>query len=178
MATNEEARAIKTKRLRLVPLDAAHADELMGLIDPRVTEHFLSEDAPSTKSELREQYRAIENAARHITSAAQFNALTVRLARSEQAIGRIEALVHGPDAEIAFVFVAASWSQGYATEAVRALASELKAGGVKRLWACVAPGNAASLVLCKRLSFEPCVLPGTFEAATFDDGDDVLMVEL
>lgn len=169
---------VSSKRLSIDLLKASHADELTELLDPRVNACFLEEDKPADKEALREQYRAMEEAAGSRSHGSRFMALTVRLAEDNRAIGRIEALVHGEDAEIAFLFVASSWGNGFATEAVEIVASKLKEAQVERLWACVSPDNSRSLALCKRLSFQPCPLPTTFEPATFDEGDEILSVRL
>jgi RimJ/RimL family protein N-acetyltransferase len=169
---------LRTKRLRIVPLIETDANELVGLLDPQVNAYLLPEDKPTNEHDLREHYRGMQEAARQTSATSRFIALTVRLIDGDRAIGRIEALVHGRDAEIAFLFVASSWGNGFATEAVQAVAAKLKSTGVARLWACVSPENSRSLALCQRLSFEPAAPPRTFVSATFDEGDDVLSVNL
>jgi RimJ/RimL family protein N-acetyltransferase len=169
---------LKTDRLTILPLRASHAEQLSDLLDPKVNVHFQPEDVPTTVAALRDQFARMEAASRGTRISGAYLPCTVTLSRSGQAIGRVEALVHGQDAEVSFVFVADAWGHGYASEAVGALASKLKRDGVERLWACVTPGNTASLALCRRLSFEPSSLPDTFEAATFDKGDLVLSLKL
>ena len=58
--------------------------------------------------DLREQHRMMQDAARQTSNSARFIALTVRLAENGLAIGRLDALIHGQDAETAFVIVATS----------------------------------------------------------------------
>lgn len=97
-----------------------------------------------------------------------------RAVTNDQCIGRLEALVRGREAEIAFVFVPDSWRQGYATEATAALIMKLEEDGIERVWACVTPRNDRSLALCRRLMFHNDKPPAGLNLATYDYGDDVI----
>ncbi len=58
------------------------------------------------------------------------------------------------DVDLGFAFLPEFWSQGYATEAARAVMSySLQELGLSRLVAIVAPGNEPSICLLKRLGF-------------------------
>ena len=167
-----------TRRLVVEPLTVSHAEALSGLMDARVNAHFASEDVPMSLAELRQQFGEAEAAAREGHGDAQFIPLVVKTEHDGRYIGRLEALVHGRDAEIAFVFIPESWGYGYATEATVALIGQLSGAGVARVWACVTPTNKPSLALCKRLDFSKCEARPDLDLATYDDGDTVLMLSL
>ena len=166
----------QTDRLIAVPLIEAHADQLDGLLDQRVNVHFAAEDAPGSLTQLRRQFSEIEAAAADEYGGARYIPLVVKTASDDQPIGRIEALIHGKDAELAFVFVPQSWGQGFASKAVAGLIAHLRIEGIEKFWACVAPTNVASLALYNRMKFEPVPPPVDLVLATFDDGDAVLLL--
>lgn len=107
----------------------------------------------------------------------RFHPYVTRVAEHQTCIGRLEVLVHDTDAEIAFVFVPASWRKGYASEAVGALIEHFRQAGVTRFWACVTGGNTPSLALCERLGFALADVPDGLELWTYDAGDVVLKRE-
>jgi RimJ/RimL family protein N-acetyltransferase len=166
---------VETDRLLIEPLSIEHADWLLGLLDPRVSEHFAPADRVQTPEQLRGQFREMVEAAGTAEAEERFLPFVVRERRSDTYIGRLEALVVGSRAEVAFVFVPGSWGRGFAGEATRALLGRLAAEyAVRDVWACVTKTNDASLRLCHRLGFVEAA-PGTWPAlATYDDGDVVL----
>ena len=168
---------MKTDRLIIEPLLASHADELIELLDERVNRYFSPQDVPMSQAAQREQFADMERASKRDENGPCFHPFVVRTADALICIGRLEALVHDKDAEIAFVFVPSSWGSGYATEAAGAMIEHFKQVGVERFWACVAQGNEASLALCKRLGLAPAELPQDFELWTHDEGDVILKLE-
>ncbi len=167
-----------TARLIVEPLTAVHAEALESLIDARVNRYFASQDAPTSLAMLRKQFSDLEAAAIIGYDGAHFISLAVKTTKDERYIGRLEALVRGKNAEIAFIFVPNSWGQGYASEATMGLITKLEDLGVERIWACVGPTNTLSLALCSRLNFEQVELPNDFILATYDDGDVVFSLSV
>jgi RimJ/RimL family protein N-acetyltransferase len=168
---------VKTDRLIIEPLLASHADELVELLDERVNRYFSPQDVPSSQAAQREQFANMERASKSEEVGPRFHPFVVRTADALISIGRLEALVHNKDAEIAFVFVPSSWGNGYATEAAGAMVEHFERVGVERFWACVTQGNEASLALCNRLGFKPAELPQDFELWTYDEGDVILKLD-
>lgn len=168
---------MKTERLLVEPLTARHADALVDLLDERVNRYFAPKDVPKSQTDLRAQFAEMEAVANDTSGSTSFKAFVVKRQIDGAYIGRLEALVHGADVEIAFIFVQQSWGQGLATEATAALLKDLASTEVERVWACVTPGNDASLRLCERLGFKLSVLPKEPQLATYDDGDDVLILQ-
>lgn len=168
---------MKTDRLIIEPLLAYHADELIELLDERVNRYISPQDVPSSQAAQREQFADMERASKTHEVGPRFHPFVVKIADALICIGRLEALVHHKDAEIAFVFVPGSWGNGYATEAAGAMIEHFEQVAVERFWACVTKGNQASLALCKRLGFTPAELPRDFELWTYDEGDVILKLE-
>ncbi|MBA1375915.1 GNAT family N-acetyltransferase [Sphingomonas ursincola] len=169
---------MRTERLIIEPLVASHAEALMSLLDERVNRHFAPEDVPTSQAALRAQFAEMAAAATNRRDGARFLPFVVKTIADGHYIGRLEALVHAKDAEIAFVFIPQSWGQGFATEATSALMVDLQGAGVERFWACVTPSNEPSLALCSRLNFARSELPTAFALATYDVGDIVFSFEV
>ncbi len=163
-----------TERVIIEPLAAWHADVLTGLLDERVNRYFVRDDVPTSLAALHKQFEDIEAAATDRSDGKCFLPFVVKTIADGEYIGRLEALVHGDDAEIAFVFISKNWGKGFATEATRALMLHLKEEGVERFWACVAPSNGPSLAVCRRLNFVRSELPSGLTLNTYNDGDIVL----
>jgi RimJ/RimL family protein N-acetyltransferase len=169
---------LQTDRLILESLEVAHADRLVGLLDPRVYEHFLPEDAIHDIGQLRAQFAALTRFNDATPPGERLVNLVVMVATSGALIGRLEALMRGANVELAFMFTPDSWGHGYASEAVRCLQDHLaQQEEIKQLWTSVTPTNARSLMLCRRLGFEPAS-PDTWpDLATYDEGDIVMNMQ-
>jgi RimJ/RimL family protein N-acetyltransferase len=165
-------------RLIIEPLFSAHADKLVRLFDQRVNAHFAVDDTLSSLSDLRQQFSTMEAAKMGGHEGARFLPFVVKTVLEDRYIGRLEALIHGVDAEVAFLFVPQIWGKGFATEAIKSLIAHLGAEGIQRVWACVTPSNTASLKLCQKMLFQQCAIPSGFNLATYDDGDVVLSLPL
>ena len=164
---------MQTERMIIEPLAAWHAEVLTELLDELVNRYFAPDDVPTSQAALHKQFEDIEAAATDRSDGTRFLPFVVKTIADGKYIGRLEALVHGDDAEIAFVFTSKSWGKGFATEAAYALMLHLKESGVERFWACVAPSNRPSLALCHRLNFVRSELPPGLTLNTYDDGDVV-----
>lgn len=176
-ATRWQREVVRTRRLIVEPLLAHHADELIDLLDERVNRYFSPRDVPLSQAALREQFAEMERAANSRDDSHRFHPFVVRTAESQACIGRLEVLVRGKDAEIAFVFVPNAWGKGYAREAAKAIIDRFGQAGVQRFWACVTRGNTPSLALCERLGFALAEVPQDLELWTYDDGDILLTFE-
>ena len=119
------ARPIGTARLTLVPLTAAHADEMAAVLaDPEL--YAFTGDAPPSRPELRARYERW--AAGAPDPEVCWCNWAIRLRSAGRLTGTVQATISTsaePVAEIAWV-VGVRWQgQGIATEAARALVSWL-----------------------------------------------------
>jgi RimJ/RimL family protein N-acetyltransferase len=92
-------------------------------------------------------------------------------------IGRLEATIYRdptPWAEVAYLFGVPWWGQGLAHEAMRWWLTQLSDGGVRVVWAAVAPPNARSLRLLQRLGFHERPASVAPSLGSYDAGDRVL----
>src|SRR5687767_9604035 len=109
---------VATTRLRIAPLEAAHAAGLFeAFSDPRIYEH-IEGGLPGKVAELAEQLArrvagSSDNQERWLNYA-------VQLQDSGGWIGRLEATIIPQWAEVAYVFGPAYWGRGYAAEAMTA----------------------------------------------------------
>jgi RimJ/RimL family protein N-acetyltransferase len=166
----------RSARLVYERLGAAHAAALHPVLaDARVYAHL--GDPPPSATALAVEFA--HRAAGPPTGRAGERCvdLAVALAPPGPApvyIGRIEATVYGDWGEVAYLFGAAHWERGYATEAVAWLHGLLGAEGVRALWAAVTPANARSLALLGRLGYRPVPVVEAPGIGSYDAGDVVL----
>ncbi len=140
---------LRTARLELRPSEPAHAEALaLALADPALHEHIGG--APSTVDEWRD--RLEQWAARRSPDGAEAWLNWVVAERpGGTVVGWVQATVVGPSADIAYVIGTPWQGAGYATEAARALLDHLATAGVREIRAYIAPANAASASVARRL---------------------------
>lgn len=157
--------ALRTPRLVLEPLTAAHADEMFAVLADRELFRYLDDGPPKSVAYLRGVYerRAV---GRPMVGDQRWLNLIARL-HDGTAIGYVQATVTGMgSAWIAYVVGRNHWAQGYAFEATGALIDHLAAAhGVEHLMATVERDNARSIRLLERLAFRQA---STGEAADHD----------
>ena len=153
------------------PLAAAHAVALFpALGDPRVTEHIGG--VPRTQEEMTSAFARMAAGPPASRTSERWVNFAVRLAFSEDYIGRIEATCYGTWAEVAYVFGAAWWGKGYACEAMRWFQGYLMSTyGIAEFWAAVGPGNARSVALLARLDYRAAAVDATRALASYEPGD-------
>ena len=171
------ARERVTLRLVYEALSAKHAPGLfLALADPRVWEHIEGGSLPATVAALAERFTRVASGAPAGRTGEQWVNYAVALADEPGIpIGRIEATIHaaadGCWAETAYLFNPAHWGHGFASEALTWLHAELEARGVHELWVAIAPGNARSLALARRLGYLPTRAEEVRPLASYDPGD-------
>jgi RimJ/RimL family protein N-acetyltransferase len=171
----------RSSRLVFEPLAVEHAVPLhAALADPRVYAHL--GEAPPSLADVTADFaqRATGTLGR---PELRWVNVAVALASSSGAVpdhrvylGRLEAVLY-PDGgdgvwgEIAYLFGAPYWGQGYATEALAWLHAHLAAVAAQVLWAAVAPGNRASLALLDRLGYRVVPPHEAPALGSYDAGD-------
>lgn len=138
------AEPIRTARLTLVPLTAAHADEMSGVLaDPAL--YAFTGGTPPSLAELRARYERWS--AGSPDPAVSWCNWVIRLDVPGCLTGTVQATISagaGLTAEIAWVVGTAWQGQGIATEAARALVAWLGGQSVRTVVAHVHPGHGAS----------------------------------
>ena len=163
--------------LDIEPLREAHLPALAEVLrHPEVYRH-LGEAVPSPEVFMLGLSRALQGPP---PSAAGQRWLHWRVGRPGQArpLGRLEATVHGPVAEVAFLFDPAVWGQGLAHaglewmhRALAALPPDPAAPGPLTCWATTVPANTRCQALLERAGYER-VTEGAHPALlSFDPGD-------
>jgi ribosomal-protein-alanine N-acetyltransferase len=146
---------LSTSRLRLVPLEPAHADPLFeGLRDDRLYE-FIPDRPPESVEGLRARYELLVGRSSPDGAESWLN-WAVWAIQDSRYIGYVQATVRGDKtADIAYVLFRDAWANGFGREAVAAMAAHLRDFyGVTSLRAVVDPRNARSVRLLQALGFE------------------------
>jgi RimJ/RimL family protein N-acetyltransferase len=98
----------------------------------------------------------------------------VRLAETNELIGRIEATVHDDLAEVGFLYSPKVWGKGYATEGLLWLHHYLRGfKNVSNLWATTHPQNLRSAALLKKAGYVEAAARGLPVLYSYDAGDRV-----
>jgi RimJ/RimL family protein N-acetyltransferase len=156
---------ISARRVALAPLEVDDADEMVRVLSACELYVFTG-GRPPTLAELRAQY-ARQVAGHSADGREEWRNWIIRLMPDRTAIGYVQATVvdDGQRAEIAWV-VGQKWQgQGYAKEAVSALAAWLWAHGVRTLQAHIHPGHAASAAVAQHAGLLP--------TGRIEDGEEV-----
>jgi ribosomal-protein-alanine N-acetyltransferase len=145
-------RALVTGSLTLEPQTAAHAEEMFVILsDPAIYEY---ENAPPPSPEwLHARFRKLETR-RSGDGQEQWLNWVIRLPTS-RLIGYVQATIR-PDGRtaIAYVLSSAYWGRGFASQAVKAMLSELvEHYGVCSFFAVLKRENMRSIRLLERLGF-------------------------
>jgi RimJ/RimL family protein N-acetyltransferase len=162
------ATELRTARLVLEPLEVRHAAALHeALKDPAVHE-FIQTSGPWTLDNVR---RRLARLADRPPPSSEDVWLNYVVLLGDRLVGRVEATVHGPLAEVAYLFDPAVSGHGYATESVEWLLGHLRADhAVTEVWATVDPRNAASIRLLERCGFEKQTAAPP-DVQSYDEGD-------
>ena len=135
---------IRSERLVLEPLCASHAACLFELLlEPRLY-RWISALPPASLEGLQQRWAASES--RGPNAAGQFDLnWAVRRSSDGRYIGKFDAEVSNQIAtNVGYIVGLPFWGQGYATEAVQAVAAHLEQQGVIEQRAFVTLGNTAS----------------------------------
>jgi RimJ/RimL family protein N-acetyltransferase len=136
----------------LVPLRGDDADELAGLLDDATIRGFLG---VAHLAGLRQRFAAWETRPAPHGREAWLN-WVVRARDGGRALGWVQATVRDGTASVAYALLPAERGHGAASDAVRALATWLRAAhGVAEVTASIAPENAASERVARAAGFAP-----------------------
>jgi RimJ/RimL family protein N-acetyltransferase len=158
MCTDEvDAVPLKTLRLALEPLTAAHAEEMAPVLADRSLYAFTGGEPP-TLDELRERY-ARQETQRSPDGVERWLNWILRVREDGLAAGFVQTTVsddHGPiTAVLAWVLGARFQGLGYAREAAAAVVGYLEDAGVRRFVAYIHPEHRASMAVARALGLEP-----------------------
>ncbi|WP_308402408.1 GNAT family N-acetyltransferase [Streptomyces sp. TBY4] len=144
---------IRTGRLTLLPLEAAHAGEMADVLgDPEL--HAFIGGAPLTEPELRARYTRL--VAGSPDPAVTWCNWVVRLDSEDCLTGTVQATVSGDTAEVAWVIGTPWQRRGIASEATRAMVEWIGAhAGVRTVIAHVHPDHTASAAVATRVGLTP-----------------------
>lgn len=156
---------LTSARLRLDPLGAEHASEMVDVLaDPSIYEYIGG--APPSDEQLRRRFTVQARGHSEDGSQGWFNWI-VRLRDSGAPAGFVQATVsrgeHGLEANIAWVITPIHQGCHLASEATGAMISWLKSVGVDRYVAFIHPEHRASMGVARH--------QGLQETAFVDDGE-------
>lgn len=161
----------QTDRLQYELLDHHHAEGLLAALDdPRVGRYIGGPDV-TTLAALHARIDFLAPGGPPSRPDERWINIVVRRRADGVIIGRLEATVVEPRAEIAYLFGPAWWGNGYATEGAVWLIEHLcQRFALTGVWACIDPANEPSQRLVVRAGLvetQPPVPPLT----SYDDGD-------
>lgn len=140
---------IRTARLVLEPLTAAHAPAMFEILSDPALYTYLDFPPPPSLEHLQRVYARLETRRSPDGTEEWLNWIVVR---DGAPIGFVQATIYADrSANVAYVVGSGHWGQGYAIEAVTAMLAELD--GCK-FFATVDVGNVRSIRLLERLGFQ------------------------
>ena len=145
---------LRTRRLRLEPLEERHAAAMFDELRDDALYEFTGDDAPESFEALSERFRQLEMRTSPDRREAWLNWALWSLPDARY-VGLIQATVC-PDrtAHVAYYLFHEAWSRGYAREATAAMIDALSLEwGVRELWATVDVRHRRSIVLLEELGF-------------------------
>lgn len=171
---------IQTPRLLISPIMGSHADAAFGPMQDDAIYEWISMNKPRTVETLRANWTRLES--RLSTEGADAWPVWAVTRRSDGVlIGEVDAVVddHRVCTNLGYYFFPDFWGQGYASEAVCAVADHLVQQGIHRLVATVTAGNQASAQVLKKAGFAfNAILPDndTLRGVPVDDEEYVRVV--
>jgi RimJ/RimL family protein N-acetyltransferase len=152
----DDGTTIGTDRLELVPLRVEDAEAMAGVLSDRRLHEFIGGE-PESSAGLRERY------AKLVAGSPDPGVLwlnwIVRRRSDAQPVGTVQAtltMTNGePTAVVAWVIGVESQSQGFASEAARALVDWLRERGFDNVVAHIHPDHQASAVVATRAGLRP-----------------------
>ncbi len=144
---------LKSDRLVLEPLMIGHADEMVGVLAPRVLYRFTGGEPPSTE-ELRERYARQVRGQSEDGTAGWLNWIT-RRRDGGPPIGFVQVTLHraaeGMTADLAWLVTPSAQGHSFATEAAQQVAMWLHSIHVQELNALLRPEHEASARVARRV---------------------------
>jgi RimJ/RimL family protein N-acetyltransferase len=151
------AAGLETRRLRLIPVRAADAEEMAVVLgDLRL--HEFTGGRPLGVAELRAQYRRWS--AGPASAGELWLNWVVRQRETGEAVGTVQATVTtradgGRTAQAAWVIGVPWQGRGFAAESAAALVAWLTGAGVAEVTACIKPGHRGSERVAERAGLQP-----------------------
>jgi len=145
-------RALRTRRLDLVPVVPELADEMFAGLQANEIYAYIPDSPPATVEWLRARYARLSTGASPDGREAWLNWI-LRARDGHKLLGYVQATVVGDRASIAYVLFPSSWGMGFASEAVAALVDELRRHSIARLVATVDTRNSRSIAVLERQGF-------------------------
>jgi len=164
---------LATERLTLEPLLGSHAAELFAPLQDEAVYRWISSVPPESVQKLQARWTRSECRLSPEGDDAWL-AWAVRRTADGALVGKVDAVVNAESVatNVGYIFFPAYTGQGYATEAVVAVAAHLARSGVHELRATVTVGNVASTRVLEKAGFvQTRVLPDndTIRGVKFDD---------
>ena len=146
---------LRTQRLRLEPLTAAHADRAFAPLQDDAIYQWISMQKPRSVESLREDWARLASRMAPDGLQAWPTWAVCSTTHEGAVIGRIDAVVdrHMAGINFGYYFFPAYWGRGLATEAVQVAADHLLQQGVTHLLATVTVGNTASARVLSKAGF-------------------------
>jgi|SRR6266496_3344561 len=156
MSPFERSTAITTPRLRLLPLEVGDAKEMASVLGDQRLHEFIG-GRPATLAGLRDRYARL--AAGSPDPDEVWLNWIVRRRSDAQAVGTVQATIVTRDerstANVAWI-IGVDWqSQGFASEAARALIDWLTRHGADEVVAHIHPDHRASAAVAARAGLRP-----------------------
>jgi len=145
---------VETPRLLLIPRMGTHADIAFGLLQADAIYEWISLDKPTDVDAMRAHWTRIES--RMSTDGTEAWPVWTVATRTDGAfVGQVDVSVDDQlvCTNLGYYFYPDFWGQGYASEAVRAIADHLEQQGIHRQVATVTVGNHASAQVLKKAGF-------------------------
>ncbi|MEW1827870.1 GNAT family N-acetyltransferase [Streptomyces sp. NPDC088196] len=146
------AQLISTAPLDLIPLSAAHAEEMAAVLSSPAL-HTFTGGAPLTPAALRTRYERLVGGSPD--PAVSWLNWVLRLRTDARLTGTVQATVTGAEAEIAWVVGEAWQGRGLASEAARGLVAWLDEQAVATVVAHIHPDHHASAAVATAAGLTP-----------------------
>ncbi|OIQ79791.1 acetyltransferase (GNAT) family protein [mine drainage metagenome] len=159
-----------TEGLVFEPVDLRHAERLFQALDFDAVYVYLTTPRPKNFSEVLTWIKRVGSRSDSESGEVWLNFVMLL---DGEVVGRLQATVNVPSAEIAYLLNPGYSGKGYATTGTLWLLDHLfQEYGVTQFWATTDPGNAKSIALLKRCGFKETSLPAE-GLRSYDDGDTV-----
>lgn len=146
-------RLFETERLRIEPLRASHAAELLQVLSDQRMYRFVPQEPPATLAALSGRFALLETR-RSPDGGEDWLNWALRSKSEGACLGSIQVTIRRDGrAQLAYAIGVLYWGRGFATEACGCVIEALFDTGIPEVWAEVDARNLASMRLLERLGF-------------------------